>query len=106
MNHQNHFFGLGLKPKPNLEMALIEADAWLQDEITEKAILMEELKDDNQKITLAFDFIVITSKLLKGQSDLLVVVLQLFHQDGLLRDFISDFLSITSFTWKDFKISH
>ena len=55
MNHQNHFFGLGLKPKPNLEMALIEADAWLQDEITGKATVMEELKDDNQKITLAFE---------------------------------------------------
>ena len=55
MNHQNHFLRLGLKPKLNLKMAVIEADAWLQDEITEKATVMEELKDDNQKITLAFE---------------------------------------------------
>ena len=55
INHQNHFFGLDLKPKVNLEMAVIRATAWLQDEITEKATVMEELKDDNQKITLAFE---------------------------------------------------
>ena len=36
-------------------MAVIGADTWLQDEITEKATLMEELKDDNQKLTLAFE---------------------------------------------------
>ena len=42
-----------------------EQVAQLRDEITEKATLMEELKDDNQKMT--FEFIVITSQLLKGQ---------------------------------------
>ena len=52
-NNQNYFFGLGLKL--NLEMAVIKSHVWLQDEITEKAILMEELKDDNQKITSAFE---------------------------------------------------
>ena len=55
VNDQNNFFGLGLKSKPNLKMAVIGADTWLQDEITEKATLMKELKDDNQKITLAFE---------------------------------------------------
>ena len=32
-----------------------EQVAQLRDEITEKATLMEELKDDNQKMTLAFE---------------------------------------------------
>ena len=47
---------------------------------------MDELKNDNQK--MAFEFTVITLQLFKGQSDFLVVVLQLLHQDGLLSDFI------------------
>ena len=65
-----------------------EQVAQLRDEITEKATLMEELKDDNQKMTLAFEFIVIKSQLLEGQSHFLVAVLQHLHQSGLLRDFI------------------
>ena len=65
-----------------------EQVAQLRDEITEKATLMEELKDDNQKMTLAFEVIVITSQLLKGQSHFLVAVLQRLHQGGLLYDFI------------------
>ena len=88
MNHQNHFLRLGLKPKLNLKMAVIEADAWLQDEITEKATVMEELKDDNQKITLAFNQLWCDHNKLKCY--FLVVVLQLLHQGNLLYDFISE----------------
>ena len=47
---------------------------------------MDELKNDNQK--MAFEFTVITLQLFKGQSDFLVVVLQLLHHSGLFRDFI------------------
>ena len=39
---------------------------------------MEELKDNNQKMTLAFEFIMITLKLLKDQSQFLVAVFSAF----------------------------
>ena len=67
-------------------MAVIGAAAWLQDEITEKATLMEEVKDDNQKMTLAFEQLWCDHNKLKCH--FLVVVFQLLHQGSLLRDFI------------------